>query len=164
MHEHLGRAIVLEVLPRGNSDARVILFMEKMGKLLARAQSLRKITSKLASHLQPGNLVRVRVIEKGNLVQVVDALKIGKVSADLEKLHLLSGLLADNQPEDKLWQEVAKDGLSWREILKLLGWDPDHAACHICGHVKVASFHVRSQDFFCGECSSQLRPNELIFI
>ena len=83
----------------------VILFMEKMGKLLARAQSLRKITSKLAAHLQPGNLARVRVIEKGNLVQVVDALKIGKVSADLDKLRLLGNLLADNQPEDKLWQE-----------------------------------------------------------
>src|SRR3989344_4638662 len=164
MREHLGRAIVLEVLPRGNSDARVVLFMEKMGKLAARAQSLKKITSKLAAHLQPGNLTRVRVIEKGNLVQVVDALKIGKVGMDLDKLRRLSGLLAENQPEDKLWQEVVKDGLSWREILKLFGWDPDQSACRVCGHLKVASFHARSQDFFCGECSSQLSPNELIFI
>ncbi|MFH0890536.1 MAG: recombination protein O N-terminal domain-containing protein [Candidatus Liptonbacteria bacterium] len=164
MHEYLGRAIVLDLMPRGKSDARVVLFMEKIGKLTARAQSLRKITSKLAAHLQPGNIARVRVIEKGKLVQVVDALKTGKAGMDVEKLRQLSGLLAENQPEIKLWQEAAEDGISWRNILKLLGWDPDHAACRVCGHLEVASFHPQTQDFFCGECSSQLDVNELIFM
>jgi len=164
MHEYLGQAIVLDVLPRGRTDARVVLFMEKTGKLSVRAQSLRKITSKLAAHLQPGNLSRVRVIEKGTLMQVVDALKTDQITKDLEELRRLAVLLAEGQPEPELWRALAVNSLSWKETLNLLGWDPNHAHCRPCRHSKVSAFHMPTQEFFCSQCASQLRENELIFI
>ena len=74
MQEYLSEAVVLDRLANGDLNGRVVFLTKRFGKLVGKARSIRKITSKLSGHLQPGNLVQVRMIEKNGL-QIVDALK-----------------------------------------------------------------------------------------
>lgn len=164
MHEYLGRAVILDASHAGKSDLRLVLFMEKNGKIISRAQSARKITSKLAAHLQAGNLSRVRIIEKGTLSRVVDALKEKRLTLPPAELKRLADILAENQHEPEIWQMLSEDRLDWGGVLRHLGWDPAHGACRSCGLTEVSAFNFRSQDFFCANCSSHARHNELIFI
>lgn len=147
----------------GDSDSRIALFTKRFGKLTPKARSLRKITSKLSGHLEPGNLVLARLVEKNGL-QVVDALKTSRVSVNPPDLYFLGRILAEAEPEPILWQLLSSGSFNWREILKILGWDPNEAICAICHKGMVAAFAVGSQEFFCEECVSKLEEKEVILI
>ncbi|TSC81863.1 MAG: Uncharacterized protein G01um101420_776 [Parcubacteria group bacterium Gr01-1014_20] len=149
---YFSEAVVLSKEPIGEADVRVSLYAKNFGRILARAKSARKITSKLAAHLEPGNLIKARVIEQGG-VQVVDALKIRKVDISPANLHYLDQILADGDYDEEVWNFVSGAvGLHWGKVLRALGWDPSLALCHSCEVNRPAAFEIASQNFFCSEC------------
>lgn len=155
-------AIVLNKEPQREHDARYSLFTKRFGKMVGKATSARKITSKLAGHLEPGNLVRARFVEKGG-TQLVDALKYARIGASPVDLRLLHGILHEGEQDLALWNELTAGTFSWRNILRILGWDPAAAACELCG--KPAShFYTFRQEFFCPSCASKFNQNELLSI
>jgi len=178
MQEYLTDAVVLTREPNGDMDSRFSVFTKRYGKFTAKAKSARKITSKLSGHLEPGSISSLRIVEKNGL-QIVDALKKNKIAANPRDLCLLSGLLADSEPDLGLWNLIC-GGVSaprrdigaaagaaefhWRRILKILGWDPAHAACAICGKSDPAVFDAEALEFFCASCSSKLPQDKLIYI
>ena len=162
MQEYLSEAVVLDSFPNGNLDARFIFLTKRFGKLTGKAKSARKITSKLSGHLQPGNLVQARMIEKNGL-QVVDALKKSRLSLSLAELRFLGELLAEAEPEFTIWEMLVTGRFSWNTALRTLGWDPDFASCAMCAS-KIKAFHPRTQEFFCKNCASKLRPDEVVYL
>ena len=148
--------------PNGDLDVRYSLFTERFGKLRPKAKSAKKITSKLAPHLQPGNVVGARLVEKNGL-QIVDALKKRRISIPSPDLHALNQLLAEAEPDAMLWTLLSQGEFSWASALALLGWDPQGARCRACGKLPRA-FHISTQEFFCEPCASKLSRDALIFI
>lgn len=151
VQEYVNDAIVLAKEPSGDLDARVTLFTRQFGKLKTKAKSARKIISKLSGHLEPGFLTRVRLIEKNGL-QVVDALKGGVCALHPRDLHFLEKVLAEGEPEQRIWQMILTEKIDWSETLKILGWDPSFALCGSCSAPKPAFFGYRDQEFFCRNC------------
>ena len=162
MLEYLSEAVVLNKEPTGDMDARFSIFTKKFGKLAAKAKSVRRTTSKLAAHLEPGNLVDVRIVEKNGL-QVVDALKKRRLDVAPTDLYRLDLLLAEAESDLRLWHELLGGKFDWQATLKILGWDPKEATCVVCGK-ETAVFYIRGQEFFCTGCASKLDRNELIYI
>lgn len=162
MQEYSTEAIVLDKETNGDLDARITLFTKKFGKLAGKAKSVRKITSKLSGHLEPGNLVQARLVEKNGL-QVVDALKQEKLPNNPSDFYFLGRLLADAEPEPDLWNALTAGNFSWKEGLKILGWDPEFASCSACGK-RASAFHSKSQEFFCGACALKLLREEVLYI
>ncbi|MBI4084997.1 MAG: recombination protein O N-terminal domain-containing protein, partial [Candidatus Liptonbacteria bacterium] len=161
MQEYLSEAIVLDRLPNGDLDGRIVFLTRRFGKLIGKAKSIKKITSKLSGHLQPGNVVQVRLVEKNGL-QVVDALKKSRLEFSPAELHFLGEILADSEPEFTIWEMLVGNNFSWEKVLRILGWDPSFASCAACGG-QAESFHSRTQEFFCKDCASKLRPGEVIY-
>jgi recombinational DNA repair protein (RecF pathway) len=163
MLEYVSDAIVLTKRPSGEFDMRYTLFTKKFGKMVGRAKSSRKIISKLAGHLEPGTLAKVRFIEKAG-AQIVDALKVSKIDVPLKELEALSSIVGEMEPDVPLWEQLSLGPFSWKEIIKTLGWDPEEAVCAGCGKTTVAYFFIPRQEFFCDSCVSKLRVNEVSLI
>lgn len=167
MQEYVSDAVVLDAYPSGDLDARFSLFTKKFGKLVARAKSVKKITSKLAGHLQAGNVIKVRLVEKKGL-QIADALKQSSIPLHPATLWFLDRVLHEAEPDRGLWELLAGGAFEWREALKILGWDPAQAECAGCTAVanptagKPAAFHIRTQEFYCALCASKVRRNEVV--
>ncbi|MCL5733350.1 MAG: recombination protein O N-terminal domain-containing protein [Patescibacteria group bacterium] len=158
MFEYFSEAIVLRKEPVNEADYSVSLFTKSFGKVVAKAKSAQKITSKLAAHLEPGNLIQARLIEKNSL-QIIEALKIASLPimiADLDKLDLI---LAENQPDENIWLILNKGNIDWREAIRILGWDPAAANCHNCGQKNIRFFNIDDQIFLCQKCSLNFNPS-----
>ena len=162
MQEYITDAIVLRRDPVGDSDLRISLLTKKFGKMVVRAKSARKITSKLSPHLLPAFLVKVRIIEK-NGIQIVDAIKTGKTAIDPGDLIALDKILQDSDLEPKLWPIISGGNIRWNDILTILGWDYRVAACHVCSGSPLV-FFIPTQDFFCNNCSLGFPENGVIYI
>jgi len=145
-------AIVLARENRNDIDGYVHLYTKGAGKLSARIKSARKITSKLSPHLQEGNVVTIRLIEKNGL-QVVDVLKNGKVNVGFRDLYALNKLLESDDFDFNIWTELIGDNqFNWRRVLGFLGWDPEFALCGACNKKRPSFFDISRQDFVCQEC------------
>lgn len=151
MIEYVSDAIVLNREPQAELDARVSLFTKRFGKFVAKARSMRKTNSKLAGHLDVGNLVRARLVEKNGL-QVVDALKTAKLKAAPRHFIFLDGLLPEHEPDPQLWEALVARPFNWTAMLRLVGWDPALSSCRNCGRQRPEHFHIESQEFFCSAC------------
>jgi recombinational DNA repair protein (RecF pathway) len=163
MQEYVTDAIILRKDSLGDMDGRYVLFTHRFGKIVAKAKSSRKITSKLAPHLEPGIVSKVRFIEtKGT--QLIDALKSEKLGLSLKDLNFLSQLLPDAEPEPALWEMLIGKTFSWRKALAILGWDPEGAECAICGKGTPEYFYIPRQEFYCRSCASKARPDAVIFL
>jgi recombinational DNA repair protein (RecF pathway) len=167
MTEIVTEAIVLSKEPRREIDNRIFLFTESHGLLVANATSTRKPTSKLSAHLEPLNLVQVRIVKKNNF-QITDALKIGslpKTSEALSLLNFVKTFFSHEEPDRSVWN-VLRDGslggqkISTRAILHLLGFDPESAECSACNKKNLLSFSV-SGYFFCINCKSRRNSSEV---
>lgn len=163
MQEYVSEAIILKKESLGDLDGRYAFFTEHLGKVIGKTKSSRKITSKLAPHLEPGNLVRVRFIERKG-TQIVDALKIKRLALGLNDLHLLSQLLPETLSEPTLWNMLRSNQFSWITVLAILGWDPEGAECVRCGVRQATYFHIPRQEFFCNACALKLRADEVILV
>ena len=155
-------AMVLKKESSGEYDGRYVLFTERFGKIFAKAKSSRLITSKLAGHLEPGIMAKVRFIDKGS-AQIVDALKSFRTDISSEDLNLLSDLLPDMQADPELWSLLAQQPFSWGDILRTLGWDPQDARCALC-RKKASRFFIPRQEFFCDACVSKMGKSKLSYI
>ena len=161
MQEYVTDAIVLRKDPLGDLDGRYTLFTKRFGKIVAKAKSSRKVTSKLAPHLEPGILSKVRFIEtKGT--QLIDALKSARVGLSLGELHSLSQLLPDAEPEPGLWEILESGMFAWPKTLAILGWDPEDAECIVCGGKKPAYFFITRQEFYCRTHALKARKDAVI--
>src|SRR3989344_3413173 len=98
MREYVAIAVVLDREPIGEYDSRVHFMTEQHGKMIGRATSARKITSKLSAHLEPGTLTRLRLVEQKGL-RIVDSLKVAGGIAPMPDLHLLARMLPEGEPE-----------------------------------------------------------------
>ena len=170
MQEYVSEAVVLHQEYNGDLDSRCAIFTKHFGKISGKVKSVRRITSKLAGHLQPGNRVTVRFVETGGL-QLVDALKEAKQNLTPADLYFLDRLLAEGEPDFALWQELTAAKFDWRRVLKILGWDPSQAECSsgrscLSGgqDQPPAAFSPANQEFFCELCASKIKPNELIYL
>lgn len=163
MQEYVSDAVVLSKESRGDLDHTVSLFTRYHGKMRVKSKSTKKITSKLSAHLEPGNVARIRIVEVGGL-QVVDALKMGKVAGDHIDLHYLDRILEEGQPDHDIWMALFKPKFDWRHMLRILGWDPEETTCVRCVSKKPTSFYMRNQEFFCDTCSLKLSRNELVYL
>lgn len=173
MQEYVTEAVVLRKEPLRDFDARYSFFTKRFGKIVGKATSARKITSKLAGHLEPGSFVKVRFVERnggnGNGAQTADALKLGKVAASPTDLYFLNKMLPEREADIALWDELTRERgeqrLSWENVLRILGWDPRGAVCEACGKGKKAeAFYIPKQEFFCAACASKLPRDELILL
>ncbi|HEY5220769.1 MAG TPA: recombination protein O N-terminal domain-containing protein [Candidatus Paceibacterota bacterium] len=163
MQEYVTDAIVLKKDTLGDLDGRYTLFTKRFGKIVAKAKSSRKITSKLASHLEPGTAVKVRFIEtKGT--QLIDALKAGRVRLSLVELNFLSQLVPDAEPEPGLWELLVHGAFAWAPALAILGWDPEGAECVTCGEKHPRYFYITHQEFYCRTHASKVRRDAVILI
>jgi recombinational DNA repair protein (RecF pathway) len=166
MQEYVTDAIVLKKDPLGDLDGRYTLFTKRFGRIMAKAKSSRKITSKLAPHLEPGIVAKVRFIEtKGT--QLIDALKSGRLALPLGDLHFLSQLLPDAEPEPALWELLTSENFTWAAALAILGWDPADAECVTCGARQPSYFYIARQEFYChthGVGASKARKDAVLSI
>jgi recombinational DNA repair protein (RecF pathway) len=163
MQEYVTDAIVLKKDPLGDLDGRYTLFTKRFGRIMAKAKSSRKITSKLAPHLEPGIVAKVRFIEtKGT--QLIDALKSGHVALSLSDLHFLSQLLPDAEPEPALWELLTGGNFTWATALAILGWDPADAECVECGARQPSYFYIARQEFYCRTHASKARKDAVLSI
>lgn len=163
MREYADEAVVLGKENNGDMDSKIFLFTKKFGRFAVKAKSGRKILSKLSAHLEPGNLVQIRAVEK-NGFQVVDALKTRKLDLPLAEIFFLNKLLNEAEPDTYVWSLLVSGVWNLREALKVLGWDPAGAECFSCGALNPVSFYAPSQSFLCGKCASKIRSDDLIYI
>ena len=151
MQEYVTDAVVLAKRANGEFDARYALFTKKFGKMTGRAKSSRKITSKLAGHLEPGSVVKIRFIEK-TCVQIVDVLKVARIAISLGNLAALDRLIPEMEADEPLWRQISEEPFSWLAVIKSLGWDPGEALCAGCGRKDISHFFIPRQEFFCEAC------------
>lgn len=165
MVEYSTDAIILSREETGEFDARYVLFTRDYGKCKAKARSVRKTTSRLAAHLEPGTCTRVRLVENRDM-HIVDSLRKGNVSASLESLSWMDVLLPEWEPDENVWDELTQDVFSWQRMLSVLGWDATHASCAWCSGHSIAAFHVPSQDYVCPSCilSTHGTKNDMIYL
>ena len=165
MLEYVSEAVVLDREENGDLDAVSFIFTKKFGRLRAKAKSVRKITSKLASHLEPGNLSQVRLVEK-NGFQITDALKQTRLGIAPPDLYLLNQLLPEAEPDFLLWEALVGKKFDWQTILKILGWDPTLGRCEVCLKIAPDFFHLKKLDFVCERCSasSRIPKSEVIYL
>lgn len=144
-------------------DARFFIFTKKFGKLAARAKSARKITSKLAGHLEPGSIVSARFVEKSGPM-IVDALKLGQAALAVADLYFFNKLLHEGEPDERLWHILLSRDFNWIAALRLLGWDALETACQRCELKQPVAFDVGTQEFLCEKCALQAPVDKLLYI
>ncbi len=185
MPEFLTEALVLKKDNFGESDGLVYFYTEKLGKAVVKAKGLKKILSKSNSHLEPLNFVDVRLVSGRNgYFQLIDVLPserqffsyaIKKSPDDLAKFLRLADFINDFtfefQPDFSLWQALKTavernepENKINRQMLKILGFDPQFAMCHFCGRSGAAFFSKAEHIFACRKCVSQLNKSEVLLI
>ena len=167
MREYYTPAVVLGLGPRGDKDARVILYTRDLGKISAIAKSIRKITSKLAGHLTVGTLADVRLIDAGGSYQLIDGLASKGPCGGGEQLKLaafLEDVIPQGQPDTQMWYTVSEifEGCTitpriYRYLLQLMGFvkgGEEAPMCQGCkgGNGKVVYFYAPDIIFLCSNC------------
>lgn len=163
MQEVVTKAFILSWISQGEGDSRVTLYTEVLGKVIAKARSVRKIDSKLAGHLEPLMLSQVRLVQKKGY-QIVDALGIKSFKTDdakkltemLSALGMINVLTNEEEPDQDLWQLLEAGKIISKEILKVLGFDPEHASCGECRNSSPKHFLIKQMYYVCGPCLKTL--------
>ncbi|MDP3901448.1 MAG: recombination protein O N-terminal domain-containing protein [bacterium] len=162
MIEHYTEAIVLDKEGIGETDSRIFLYTETMGKIVAKAKSARKITSKLSAHLEPLTWSAIRLIKNKDW-QITDALRQHRLNNKqfLGIFRLIKDISPIEHADPWLWQllktlyenRYSADTASLA-ILKISGFDPKHANCHNCSHQQPEHFLLNSAKYICHNCWS----------
>ena len=186
MNEYITDALVLDIEDSGDLDQLIYFYTPTLGKIRAKAKSIRKITSKLAGHLQPLSISKVRLVEK-NGFQVVDAILIRQIEKSSEAIALLQfikEMTFEGNQDKKLWLTLKKSfedlksrreagtpteasGLkkfSFKPLLNVLGFATDYATCNVCKNKKVDYFSTKEHLFLCAKCIGKIPKNEVVLI
>lgn len=150
-------AIVLRHAPLGEADRLVTLYTKESGKLRASARGARRIKSRLAGHLEPLTHVSLLLVRGSTLDIVTGAQAIASFAPLREELRgMARGLYAaelvdlfteEQEPHRALFDLLletlhllsAGDGADLLlrrfelQLLGLLGYRPQLAACASCG-------------------------------
>lgn len=169
MKEFFTQSLVLDKEDVGEYDSRVFLYGPEYGKIVAKLKSSKKILSKLNSHLEPFNLVSVRIIDRGP--QIVDALLLDKFhpSWQLRKLlNFIKETTLEWQSDNYFWQlikqSLATDKFDYGLFLAAQGFDPKFAICQNCQIKRPAYFLYKDQFFYCKNCIVLLNLPENLYI
>ena len=155
MTEYFTEAFVIDKKANGESDGLVVLYTKDLGRVTAKAKSIKKITSKLNGHLEPLNLVQLRLVEK-NRFQIADVLKTGSLPVNQFKvLRLIKTIAPEAQPDGELWRLVTKGDLTEDRALKILGFDKQFAACQRCEGLEGLVFSTGDLAYFCRLCLNE---------
>ncbi len=187
--EYITKGIILDKKEKGE-DSEFIIFTEDLGKIYGQAVSARKITSKLASHLEPASFSQLRLIKKSfkDDFKIADALsEARKTDAEtikiLEFVNQMTPLLQPDQSLFAFLKEIIKNKslvysqrtiydqrptygqrttsgqeaiCGWqKKILKILGFDPNEAACDFCSSRDIAYFSSQDIMFLCCLCQKK---------
>lgn len=177
MSEYVTKAIVLGFRDSKEHDKIFDFYTEAFGKIRVRAPGGRKIVSKLSPHLDVMNLATVKVVEK-NALTLTDAMLENDFSSlkrdtaffakALRALRVISSFSPEAVPEPALWRFIANSlaggTMDLVELISLLGYDPRHASCELCGGNAVAFFDEGNQGFLCESCSSKVKGNHLLYL
>ncbi len=158
MREYFTEAIVLDKKNSGEFDARVFLYTKELGRVAAKITSARKIISKLNPHLEPLNIVDIRLVHK-NSFQVIDALRKERLSLDFLKIiKAVQELTMENEPDFPLWTILQtlrqKNYPNISVVLNNLGYSPELASCVICDK-NPSHFSFKELSFYCNGCAIQ---------
>ena len=184
MTEYFTEAFVIDKKANGESDGLVVLYTKDLGRVTAKAKSIKKITSKLNSHLEPLNFVECRLIEK-NGFQVIDALTLNNnfhlrkdalvYSQSIKLLQFVEAMTFDLQPDARFYAAIKKilehlaeykegQEIIYFHLLKILGFDSKFALCAACHSGEINFFQITDNIFFCGKCSLKNQKDELVLI
>lgn len=183
MIEHATWGVVLDRTRDDELDTEYSIFTWDLGKVKAKATSVRKITSKLAGHLEPGSLIRLRLVQKavdGNF-KIVESLveertkdqaavkamlfvdqMTGLLQADIYLFAFLKGLAANEVTGGEVGRpagEPRREVGYYRRILTLLGFDPENATCSVCNEAKIAYFIPQDIMFLCHQCLQKVKQS-----
>lgn len=191
MTEYFTEAFVINKKDSGEFDSLVVLYTQNLGRVTAKAKSLRKITSKLNGHLEPLNFVGCRLIEKKALpagrqgFQVIDALTLYNnshlrrdeliYSQSLKLLQFVEVMTFDLQPDARFYAAIKKiferfvdykdkQKIIYFHLLKILGFDSTFALCAGCHKKEVDFFKIDDHIFLCEKCSFKIPEGELILL
>jgi len=164
------------------NDSRVIVFSKEKGRLELVVRGAKKIKSKLASHLEPLNLVEIMAIHGRNFDYAGTALSsecFPNIKSDLEKLNfsvkaigIFSALIKDGEGTSaevlfyllKDYLEIidkANDNLEFihhiflLKLLSELGYKPELENCSVCSKKIVSEkifFSNRQGGTICPAC------------
>ncbi len=149
---------MLDKQNKGEFDSRVFLYTKELGRISAKVTSARKIISKLNPHLEPLNIIDVRLVHKNNF-QVIDALRKDKLPFSFLKIiKLVQELTLENEPDFSLWTILRvlhqKNYPNLKVILNNLGYNPEFASCIICEQ-SPTHFSFKELGFYCKKCVFQ---------
>lgn len=184
MIEIITEAIVLDKEDLGEQDSRVFLYTKELGKVIAKATSARRITSKLAAHLEPLNHAEVRLISKSDFLdgkgfQVADAVltdNSGELKSNPELLSRASAVFSlikksipEAVPEPELWNFLeairnCKAVPAVAEALALLGFNVQFSACELCDRFQPEYFFPVNNFFVCRGCKMNSKEKREDFI
>ena len=107
------KAIALSKKEIGDNDVLFFLYTKELGRVAALAKGAKRLTSKLAGHLEPLSLSNVRLVEKKRL-HIADALLLDSFKnirnnyRTFKEALLLLKFIEDNtfefQSDELLWQ------------------------------------------------------------
>jgi recombinational DNA repair protein (RecF pathway) len=163
VQEYATDAIVLDKIPLNEFDQRVILYTHVLGRITAKIRSGRKITSKLSGHLEPMNIVSVRLIKKMQF-QIADALKNDRITISPSALRLIQYMTVHGEPDEDLWEGLTR-GETVKKLLARLGFDATHAECYICNQAHPTHFIFQDGFYTCAACAPMnLKPEEYVTV
>ena len=184
--EYRTRGIVLSSLDAGEADKIIILFSEDKGKILLRAQGVRKDKAKLKSHVQPIYFSDVQFVptRSTNSAQFrligAEALEVfDGIRKNLEAFYwarvtagALSSILVEREREHEVFSSLVSylkvlnqipdqsRYLTFMFLLKavsFLGYDPSREECGVCGQQSKLEYLNGSCGLMCKKCSWQFK-------
>ena len=168
MKEFTTQALILDKEDLNEADSRIFLYSPEYGKIIAKVKSSKKPLSKLSGHLEPFNLVSVRVIDKGRQIsssraQIVDALLLEKIQPSwaLHRfLNFIKETTLEGQSDYRFWnlirQSLLSGKINYRQLLAAQGFDPKFAVCQNCQEPNPSHFFFQGHDFWCRQCFANL--------
>lgn len=177
MKEYLTDAVVLNLKSYREHDRFVDLYTKNFGRLGIKVPAGRKILSKLSQHLDIGNFIKAKFVQKSQLT-LVDALAekkfrflkndIARTALFFRLLFLIRTITPEAVPDLPFWhfllRSLHEEKLDPKNFLKLLGYSPALAECDNCRSREINSFYVSAQIFLCRRCGLNFPANELICI
>jgi len=165
MYDFFSKALILDREPLGETDSYIHLLTAEYGKLSAKAKSLRKITSKLSSHLEPNSISLIRFVGKKGL-HIADALKLHKKNYSWNILNLLKKTVPEWHRDINLWDNVLKGSVEEKRLLSHLGFNISFSSCYFCQIKNPEFFFLKDHYFVCRSCSSsfQIPEDDVVLI
>jgi len=141
-------AIILDSADLGETDRLLTTYTQQLGKVRVLAKGVKKLQSKLRSHIEPLSYVSLILVEGKNCLILKDAVLLDQflsIRKDLKKtkyawkvVEIIEQLIVGEEQDEDIWKLllITFDNLNIKELdsklipnfrnnlLKLLGYDP----------------------------------------